>query len=459
MRHTYFISVIACLALGLWPPTIEAGPSLPPHLSSAQQLILARVFAPTLVFHPDEQYFPISSIPPAGDDTTIEGWSPRLDQYRALSAQEKLARAALAYRVFSRIRGNDVEVVIEYWCYYTYNAFTVRGAWLPYRVPDNHPHDLERLYLVLKPTISAWDGRADDDWARESFQVRSVVANAHDGSISPNQYTAPDGESVASPVNVLVERGSHAMAPDLNRDGRFTPGIDSTSASKLQWGIRDRGSTWRWYRQSFMDQRVESAVRLCGPAPEAEPDDAHCPRYALYPADGLQRWFQDLQLSASDRHDVVGQTSWLVRAFGDVRVENLMVPADPANGRALERMLRRRSQSETGFVAGFTTVDHAPTFVVGRRSFWEVPSRHAPDVLAEAVALFPSGSRTLFEATVWGSYRIDAITNVVIGFGWFSEAGTTSGTLGVEVRAGRFRLRPAWRFRDGGFDARVTTTF
>ena len=27
---------------------------------------------------------------------------------------------------------------------YVYNEFTVRGTWLPYRVQDNHLHDLER---------------------------------------------------------------------------------------------------------------------------------------------------------------------------------------------------------------------------------------------------------------------------------------------------------------------------
>ena len=399
-------------------------------------------------------------MPSAVAETGIEGWSSRLEQYRGLSAQEKISRAALAYRVFSRIRNGDVEVVVEYWCYYTYNLFSLRGGWLPYRMSDNHPHDLERLYLVLRPTGSAgWDGGADENWARESFQIQSVVANAHDGNIPPNQYAAPDGRAVAAPVTVIVERGSHAMAPDVNHDGRFTPGIDSTSVSKLQWGIRDRGSTWRWYRPSFMETRGESAVRLCGPVPMPQGDDAVCPRYALYPAEGLQRWFEDLQLSASDRREVVGKTPWLVRTFGDVRVENLMVPADPANGRVLDQMLRRRSGTETGFVAGFTTVDHAPALVVGRRSFWEVPARHAPDVLAEAFALLPTSGPMLYEATVWGSYRLDAITNVVVGFGWYSESGSVSGSAGIEVRIGRFRVRPAFRFSDGGFDSRVMTTF
>jgi hypothetical protein len=164
-------------------------------------------------------------------------------------------------------------------------------------------------------------------------------------------------------------------------------------------------------------------------------------------------------LSTADRDEIVGRTSWLVRTFGDARIENLMVPSDPANGHVLDRMLRRRSKNETGFVAGFTTVDHAPALVVGRRSSWEVPFGYAPDILAEAVALLPNGRHTLFEATVWGSYRVDAITNVMIGYGWFSESGSGSVAVGTELRIGRFKVRPSWRLNDGGFDSRVTTTF
>ena len=72
--------------------------------------------------------------------------------------------------------------------------------------------------------------------------------------------TSADDESLIPPLTILVERGSHAMAPDLNHDGRFTPGVDSTAILKLQWGIRDRGSTWGPYRASFMDGRDSSAA-------------------------------------------------------------------------------------------------------------------------------------------------------------------------------------------------------
>ena len=455
-RRGPWLVALVVLVPGLLLRPLAAHAEPAPVLSPAQQLALARMYAPTLVFHPQERYFPTNPRPSDAGDGTLAAWSSRVEQYRDLTTPEKLQRAALAYRVFTRMQDRHLEVVIEYWCYYVYNAFTVRGGWFPYRVRDDHPHDLERLYLVLRPAPSSPDG-ADEQWARDAFRIVRIVANAHDGSIAPNQYRVRSGDPVAVPATVMVERGSHAMAPGIDGDGRFTPGVDSSSALKAQWGIRDTGSTWRWYLHSFMEQRDASAIRLFGPEAEASTDPS--PHYALYPVEGLQRWFQDLRLSSDDRDEIVGRASWLLRTFGDVRVEDLMVPADPANGHVLDRMLRRRSASETGFVVGFTTVDHAPTLIVGRRQHWEVPVGYAPDILAEGVALLSSDSQTLFEATVWGSYRVDAITNVLIGYGWFKESGSGSATVGSEIGIGRFFVRPSWRLSDGGFDTRFTTTF
>jgi hypothetical protein len=447
--------VILAAGLLLWPRPLHAQSRDAPAPSAAQQLAIARAFAPTLVFHPNEPYFPTSSM--ASD--AIEGWQARVAEYEALSTKAKLDRAALAFRVFPRVEGASVEIIVEYWCYYVFNAYTIRGTWLPYSIADNHPHDLERLYLVLTPNAGAWraEGPADDEWARTSFRISRIVANAHDGSIPPNVYEPRGRETPAPPVSILVERGAHAMAPDINRDGRYTPEIDGTAHAKALWGIRDNGSTWRGYRASFMDPRGESAIRLCGPAAEVDDADRACPRYALYPAGELQEWFQDLQLSARDREDMVGRTPWLVRTFGDMRVEELMAPTDAA-GRAYDRILHRRKSTETGFVVGFTTVDHGPALVLSRRHFWEVPSARAPDLLVEGVALFTTG-RTLFEGTMWATYKADAITNLMFGFGYFTERHTASPILGAEIRLGRFRVRPNWRPADNGFDTRITTTF
>jgi hypothetical protein len=451
-------TLLLALALqALSPGRVNAGPADGRELSPAQQLAIARAFAPTLVFHPEELYFPISAV----GSTPTEGWSARVDQYRALPRPDKLSRAALAYRVFPRSDDRQAEIIVEYWCYYVFNAYTIHGGFLPYRVSDDHPNDLERLYLVLTPATDAWrdDEPADEGWARRTFSVSSVVANAHNGSIPANRYDARGGTAIAAPLAVLVELGSHAMAADIDGDGRFKPGVDSTNVTKFPWGIRDDGATWRWYRPGFMDARDATATRLCGPVASPEADAASCPRYALYPANGLQQWFESLELSTREREDMVGRTRWAVRMFGDARVEDLMAPTDAANGHEFDKLLRRRRTDGTGFSVGFTTVDYAPALVLARRSFWEVPSPHAPDILAEVAVIVPKGRRALMETTVWGSYSVDAITNVMFGFGWFSEARSTSPTIGAEIRLGRFRVRPNWRLKDGGFDARITTIF
>lgn len=479
-RRARFTVLLVSGAIAMAFGRVEAADSFVPlSLAADQQAAIARAFAPILVFHPLEHYFPVSSMRPLGvagvagvaqdvngDDQAalhvgLETWPSRVAGYRKLSHAEKLHNAALGYRVFSRVDRGQVEIVVEYWCYYVYNEFTVRGTWLPYVVRDNHPHDLERLYLVLTPTDAATSVSdvADETWARGAFRIRRVVANAHDGSIPPNQYSVSDDTVLAPPVSVLVERGSHAMAPDINQDGRFTPGFDSTAAGKLQWGIRDTGATGSRYRASFMDDRDASAPRLCGPAETPRDERDACPRYALYPADDLQSWFQRFELSPDDRENVLGRSSWWVRTFGDVRLETLMVPPDPPDGSVLDAMERRQIRGQTGFIAGLTAAADAPAIIVGQRYFWNVGPRRAPDVAAEAVALFSVGRRPLVEGTVWGSYTIDAITNVVIGGGWFSERQIADMAVGTDLRLGRFSVRPTWRVRERTFNTRITTTF
>lgn len=449
-----------------------------PTLSTEQQTALARAFAPVLLFHPLEQFFPISpmrrlgaeALPvvvpdAAGDkepDAGLEAWSARVAGYRALSTAERLQRAALGYRVFPRMTRGRAEIVVEYWSYYVFNEFTVRGTWLPYRIPDNHPHDLERLYLILTPTggASPLGDEADEAWARRSFRIRSVVANAHDGSIPPNHYDTAADEVLVAPLMVLVERGSHAMAPDIDQDGRFTPGIDSTATPKLQWGIRDTGATASLYRASFMDDRDVSAIRLCGPAEPGLAEFDPCQRYDLYPSGELQAWFQSFELSPRDRHNIFGRSSWLIRTFGDVRLETLLIPSDPPDGSVLAAMERRRIRGQTGSVVGLTTTGgRAPAVILGQRYFRNVGPRRAPDIAVEGVALFSGDRRPVTEGTLWGSYTVDAITNIVVGGGWFSEQHVADLAVGTDLRLGRFTVRNIWRGRSRVFNARVTTTF
>lgn len=182
--------------------------SEPIALSAAERASIGRAFAPVLVFHPLEEYLPTSPMFPFDSDdlpafhgegapgvrTLLGSQVQRAAQYRTLSTDEKIGHAAVQYRVFSRLARGRVEVVAEYWCYYVFNAFTVRGAWIPYRVPDNHPNDLERIYIVLTPVRGSELGTnngVDEAWARAAFRIARVVTNAHDGSVPPNQDRRP----------------------------------------------------------------------------------------------------------------------------------------------------------------------------------------------------------------------------------------------------------------------------
>jgi hypothetical protein len=163
-------------------------------------------------------------------------------------------------------------------------------------------------------------------------------------------------------------------------------------------------------------------------------------------------------LSPLEREIILGRLSWRVRTFGDVRLESLWIPTDPADGSVMDAMVRRRIRGQSGFMLGVTSAPDYPAFVFGRRYFWNVGPGRVPDVAAEAIALFSAG-RPAMEATLWGSYTVDAITNVVIGGGWFSGNQAADIAAGTDLRLGRFTLRPTWRVRGRMFNTRVTTAF
>jgi hypothetical protein len=208
-----------------------------------------------------------------------------------------------------------------------------------------------------------------------------------------------------------------------------------------------------------MDGRGASAERLCGSTAALQAETEGCSPYVLYPADDLQSWFQRFELSSRDRRDVVGRSSWLVRTFGDIREDQLMVPTDPPDGRVLDAMVNRRTRGEAGFVAGLTGTGASPALIVGRRYFWDVPSRRSPDIIAEALALVSVEHRPVVETTLWSSYSVDAITNMLVGVGWSSERGMADIIAGTDLRIGRFRIRPTWRLREHDFNTRLMTTF
>ncbi len=342
---------------------------------------------------------------------------------------------------------------------------------MPYVVHDNHRHDLERVFIVLerrKGSEPLGTGEDERDWATRTFRIRRIVASAHDGPIAANRYDVPEEApaGVRLPIEILVERGSHAMAPDIDRDGAFTPGIDSSRPrGGFDWGIRDHGNTWSFYRATYMDRRgPQSSVRLCAASPGETGTDADmpadCAPYALASADDLQHWFEDLRPTGADRSRIIGHTSAVVRMFGDAAIEDLMTPKDPADGRMLHDMLQRSCDSERGLFGGILAALKSPAAVVGGRINVPTFLPVVPGLLAEAVAIAPAHQKLHAEASLLGYFRADAILKLVGGVGFYSQDKRHIDTVaGFEVRAGRLRVRPTVRLRTGDLDTRIMFVF
>jgi hypothetical protein len=458
-----------------------------PSESRVEQDAIARAFAPVFVFHPHERFLPTSPLFPLelDDVPRAEVRTPaslaevlgtvdsRVARYLRLSFEEKLAIATIHWRVYHTRDADRPVVVAEYWCYYAFNEFKLHGGFLPYSVHDDHRHDLERVFIVLeRKNGSASLGERDDEqaWARRTYRIRRIVASAHDGPIAANRFDVPPspGLSEASeaseqpqlPIEILVEQGSHAMAPDIDRDGAFTPGIDSSRPrGGFDWGIRDHGNTWSFYRASYMDRRGhESSIRLCASDDEVVRTD--CVPYALASADDLQRWFEGMHLTSADRSRIIGHTSTAVRMFGDAAIEDLMVPTDPPDGSMLHDMMQRSCHSERGLFGGMIAALKSPAAIVGGRINVPTYLPVVPGLLAEAVAIAPAHSKPKAEASLLGYFRADAILKLVAGVGFYSQDRRHIDSIaGFEVRAGRLRVRPTVRLRAGDLDTRIILVF
>lgn len=125
-------------------------------------------------------------------------------------------RAACNYYVTTQSTGGSW--LLEYWLYY---PFDVGGL-------GSHPHDPEHIFVEV-------DKLGGD--------VRRVIGAGHGYMAGSNMFTAghAGAPSIQLPLFVIVELGKHASAPDVDRDGVFTPGLDEntyTERAKV-WGVRD----------------------------------------------------------------------------------------------------------------------------------------------------------------------------------------------------------------------------
>jgi len=426
---------------------LDAGAATPQNsLSAEDQARLAREFAPVLVFHPDEEYFPSSPLFPLDDAlpgsdrenrvSLLGTVRSRVRSYRALTPGEKAELATVYYRAYPVAASAGPAIVIEYWLYYVQNDYRVRGNLLPLWFDASHPNDLEHIQIVL---------RAEGD----RFAVDQVYASAHEGNIPAHRYRYPVGND-RNHTRFLVELGSHALAPDIDEDGMYTPGPDGHSGYKLLWGIRDRGITWFSYNPDYMDRRSVAASVVMD---SGLTDDAGARRFAyrLVPVASLEEDFARLALTDRQRKDAfeVGK-HWFRRVFGgdDGNSDALLLP--PRLRPGTESIgFGGLSSSERGVLLGATLSVEEPGLLLGGRYSVLHGRKFVPDLVFEADGILTSDHAYLF-SQFFLSYPIDSSTRVMGGRELVTDSISFDrrqwNWIGrIEVRLGRMRVSATTR--------------
>ena len=435
--------------------TVNALHAEEPSLSLSEQARLAQQFAPVLLFHKAEKFFPVSPFfsfdtkaPITDKETTLRRLGTtesRTTSYLEMSLAEKSELATVHYRAYLAKRDGRSVVVLEYWFYYVRDEYRVRGNILPIWAGGNHPNDLEHVHLVL---------RQDEPG---KYVVDEVYASAHEGKIPANRYkyanTSHDGST-----HFFVELGSHALAPDINEDGIFTTGVDGSSGSKLQWGIRDRGYTWPRYRSSYMSPRsngdavvFEEENAANSPGITQGTGQTQPYSYRLVPVDELAANFAHLNLTGKElRNTFETPTFWFPRVFGrdNGRSKALLVPAPPKSGGNSVGILGV-SSSERFLILGTALNVDEPGFLVGGRYAFLTRSLIVPDFILETDSIFTKHKNYLSPQFLL-SYPFDGFTRIMFGKSLVTDSWSFSprqwDTVGtIEVRLGDMRISASAR--------------
>jgi hypothetical protein len=417
-------------------------------ITPQEQARLAEQFAPVLVFHADERYFPTNPLFPI--EFPVRGTDPgfplarlgtpetRTASYEALTLAEKAKIATVYYRAYFAQSSDKSVIVLEYWFYYVRNEYRVRGNVLPLWLSGSHPNDLEHIHLVI---------RADSG----KYVVDTVYASAHEGKIPANRYRYKDTIH-EGPTRFLVEQGSHALAPDIDEDGIFTVGTDGDSGSKILWGIRDHGYTWPRYRNGYMDPRVHGkAIVLAHGKAAASLDQGPQFSYQLAPVESISEGFVQLSLTDNQRKGAFeNETFWFTRVFGrdNGRADELIVPRRAkSDGKSVG--VRGVSSSERRlFVGSVLNADSQGLFIGGRYSYL-TSSMYLPDLLFQVDGIVTQNDKYLSPQFLL-SYPLDGFTRIMGGRALVPDSLRFSrrqwDTVGtIEVRLGDMRISATTR--------------
>lgn len=446
-------SVTAFRAEGAPRPqdSAEAIPPVETELPADEQLRLAQKLAPILVFHPLEDYFPVSPLFPIESSGPDEG-TPGADhdplsllgsaesrraRYRALTLEQKAELATVYYRAYPVRLDSEERIVVEFWIYYVQNDYRVRGNAFPFWVDSSHPNDLEHIHIVLRPSVDS------------EFVLDEVYTSSHEGTMPANRYRYGDGDAQKR-GRFLVERGSHALAPDIDEDGVFTPGSDGDSGHKILWGIRDRGLIWNRYQRSFMDDRHTESERVFEYGGEAP--GAGRLTYRLVPVERLAVAFKSLNLTSKQRKEIFEiDRHWFKRMFGGDNGSSKKLLVPPAREAASGSIgIGKFASTERGFLVGPSFKTDRQGVLLGARYSFLHGIRYLPDVVFEADGHLTTLTRPYLSAEALLSYPIDGTVKVLFGRALVTDSLTFERRqwdwiTGVEIRFGRMRVNLATR--------------
>lgn len=140
-----------------------------------------------------------------------------------------------------------------------------------------HLHDVEPT------TFKIFIARSDEEFAQAYsdihcdnlhyiVRVSKVTGGAHGLEWFYNVLVVD--EYTSFPMHLLVEEGKHAMCPDKNNDGYYTPGFDVNRRVNDAWGVRDiihQGALFTGAYQAWMTKVRKKEHRVFPPLPENSP--------------------------------------------------------------------------------------------------------------------------------------------------------------------------------------------
>jgi hypothetical protein len=414
------------------------------ELTLDEQSRFAEQFAPILIFRSDELYFPCSPLfefeSPGGEPQSLLG-SPELRtaSYLKRTLEEKAKLATVYYRAFRLKQSQGDAIIVEYWFYYVQDTYRARGNILPLWFDGSHPNDLEHVKMLLRP--SSHDAAA--------FVLSEVYASAHEGRIPANRYRYSAG-SARGRIHILVERGSHANASDINEDGQFTPGVDGDSGYKMIWGIRDKGISWTRYSQSYMTPRLSEAIVL-SPSGAADSNPSGL-SYRLEPTARLNSDVTRLGLTEKQRKAVFQtHVSWFTRVMGrsNGNANSLLTPPKPSQ-RNNSSYKGKFASTERGVLVGMTHLMPGVGMFVGGRYAFQNHYKFLPDLLFEADGIVSNSGKGFFTTDALLSYPIDATMKIMFGKSVVTDSlhyreYEKDWVLASEVTVGRVRFYTASR--------------